>query len=194
MYDYREYLERFKKQRNDIRRLWNIGYETADFLSFLVSLKQPEYILEIGTSNGFSTFHLSIAGESTASRIDTIECDRERFEMAMVNLAGRENIDLHYGKAEDIIPELRRRYDFIFIDANKESYKTYLELLIPKMNNRALIVADNINSHRRSVNKYVSFVRSDTRFQSLQIPLESGLEITIYLDPNKKITTGEDLK
>jgi|SRR5690554_5799956 len=176
----REYLERFERQSRDIRRLWNIGEETAAFLSFMVSLKQPEHILEIGTSNGYSTFYLSVAGKESGSMVETIECDRERYEMARNNLAGRDNIILHFGKAEDVIPELEWKYDLVFIDANKRSYRTYLELLILKLNNRALIIADNIISHRQSVTEYLTLVRNDSRFRSIQIPLETGLEITIF--------------
>jgi predicted O-methyltransferase YrrM len=75
---------------------------------------------------------------------------------------------------------LEWKYDLVFIDANKRSYRTYLELLILKLNNRALIIADNIISHRQSVTEYLTLVRNDSRFRSIQIPLETGLEITIF--------------
>ena len=56
---YKHDLAKFKAQKNEIKRLWNIPQETAELLYTFIKIKAPEHILEIGTSNGFSTFWLS---------------------------------------------------------------------------------------------------------------------------------------
>ncbi len=175
-----EFLNRFSRQKREISRLWNICRETADFIAFLIKLHKPLYILEIGTSNGFSAFCMSLAAEEFSTEIYTIECDEERYRLAKDNLAGKEKIKIRYGKAEEIIPELKHKYDFVFLDANKEQYHLYLELLKPHLANNALIVADNVHSHQHSVKEYIRKVRNDPNLTSLAIPIGSGLEITLY--------------
>ena len=177
---YQQTLANFGKQRIDNKRLWNIGEETVKFLSLLLRMHQPRQILEIGTSNGYSTFRMLSVTSVYDGVIETIECDRERYDLAVSNLANFRNILLHFGKAEDIIPTLQNRYDFVFLDANKEQYITYLELLRPVLNHPALIVADNTVSHEHSVKRYLEAVRTDPDFYSVSIPIESGMEVSLY--------------
>jgi len=175
---FREELETFAAQKRKIRRLWNIGEETANLLYFFVKAKNPQNILEIGTSNGFSTFWLSVAAESAV--IDTIEVDESRFLLAKENLKSRKNIVIHFGLAEKIIPNLDKKYDLVFIDAGKIDYINYLKLLLKKLNNDALIIADNVISHHETVREYLTFVKNHRDFTTFTLSVESGLEISIY--------------
>lgn len=63
---------KFKVQKQNLRRLWNISEKCAELLFLLILAKKPKRILEIGTSNGYSTFWLSLAAESCVAVIDTI--------------------------------------------------------------------------------------------------------------------------
>ena len=171
---------RFARQRESNRRLWNIGQETVNFLTLLIKIHQPKMILEIGTSNGFSAFWMSVAVQDQKGMIETIECDLERYNLAIENLSGRDNIRLHLGKAEEIIPTLNTGYDFVFLDANKEQYHLYLELLMPKLTKQALIVADNILSHKHSTRQYSEKLASNPAFLSVDVPIDSGLKVTLY--------------
>lgn len=130
---YKQRLSKFDIQRNSINQLWNINEQTAQLLYIFIKTKQPKNILEIGTSNGYSTFWISLAAEQFGAIIDTIEVDEARFKLAQKNLAGRNNIKLHFGKAERIIPKLNKQYDFVFIDAIKVDYIKYIKLLINKL-------------------------------------------------------------
>ncbi|MBW6516039.1 MAG: class I SAM-dependent methyltransferase [Candidatus Cloacimonetes bacterium] len=177
---YQVILSRLEQQREESRRLWNIGQETVDFLALLLKLKKPKNILELGTSNGYSAFWIATITEDFASSIETIECDEERYNMAKENLATISNIKIHFAKAEEIIPNLENNYDFVFIDANKEQYHHYLDLLIPKLNDQALIVADNVLSHQHSVKLFSKKLHNNHNFDSITIPIESGLEVAIY--------------
>ena len=175
---FREELETFAAQKRQIHRLWNIGEETANLLYFFVKAKNPQNILEIGTSNGFSTFWLSLAAESAV--IDTIEVDESRYLLACKNLKNRKNIVIHFGLAEKIIPSLDKKYDFVFIDAGKIDYVNYLKLLLKKLNENALIIADNVISHRKTVREYLEYLKENPDFTTFTLSLESGLEISVY--------------
>ncbi|HPY95600.1 MAG TPA: class I SAM-dependent methyltransferase [Candidatus Cloacimonadota bacterium] len=170
----------FDKQKSEIRRLWNIDPESAKLLFFLVQIKKPKHILEIGTSNGFSSFMMSVACQNDNCLIDTIEVDEKRFNMATKNLKSRKNIIIHFGKAEDIIPSLDCTYDFVFIDANKKSYINYIQQIIPKLDNDAVIIADNINSHQETTIAYKQFITASNSFTTMQLSHEAGLLISIY--------------
>ena len=177
---YTHELARFEVQRNNIRRLWNIPQDTAELLYTFVKIKRPKHILEIGTSNGFSTFWLSIAAESYDTVIDTIEVDKDRFQLAKRNLKNRKNIIQRFGKAELIIPELLDKFDFVFIDAGKINYIDYIKILISKLKNNAIIIADNIISHKDSIKEYLDYIESSGLFDNVTLDIDSGLNVAIY--------------
>ena len=177
---HKQKLSEFKLQRNSINKLWNINEQTAQLLYIFIKTKQPKYILEIGTSNGYSTFWMSLAAGQFNAIIDTIEVDKARFKLAQKNLAGRNNIIFHFGKAEQIIPELNKKYDFVFIDANKADYIKYLRLLINKLNDKAIIIADNVISHKESLQEYLDYINSNSAFENMILDIDSGLEISVF--------------
>ena len=184
---YKNELARFEIQKNEIRRLWNISQETAELLYTFVIIKTPEHILEIGTSNGFSTFWLSLAAETCGAVIDTIEVDEDRFMLAKKNFINRKNIIQHFGKAELVIPKLTDKYDFVFIDAGKINYIDYIKILIKKLCNNAIIVADNVISHKDTVKEYLDFIECSELFESVILNIDSGLNVAIYKDNKNKI-------
>jgi predicted O-methyltransferase YrrM len=177
---HKQKLSEFNIQRDSINKLWNINEQTAQLLYMLIKTKQPKNILEIGTSNGYSTFWMSLASEQLGVIIDTIEVDEARFKLAQKNLTGRKNIILYFGKAEQIIPKLNKKYDFVFIDANKVDYINYAKLILKKLNDKAIIVADNVISHKESLQEYLDYTKSNSAFESMLLDIDSGLEISVY--------------
>ncbi|MFA5498313.1 MAG: class I SAM-dependent methyltransferase [Candidatus Cloacimonadia bacterium] len=178
--EYSARLDRFELQKRTVKRLWNVGEQTVKLLQLLVKIKQPHNILEIGASNGYSIFHLYSASEAFQAEIETIESDVERYNLACENLKGLERLTIHFGKAEYVVPTLKNSYDFVFLDANKSDYKNYLALLKTKLKVGALLVADNILSHEKTVAEYLNELSKDQSFTSITIPIEAGLEITLY--------------
>lgn len=173
-------LETFAAQKAENRRLWNIDEETAKLLYFLINAKTPKQALEIGTSNGYSTFWLSLGIEEFPTELHTIEAFEERFEMAKYNLATRINVIQYMGKAEQLIPTIDVKFDFVFIDAGKIGYIDYIKLLQNKLQDGALIVADNVISHTETVQDYLDFVNESPNFTTMRLNIGAGLELSIF--------------
>ena len=188
---YKHELARFEVQKNNMQRLWNIPQETAELLYTFAKIKAPKHILEIGTSNGFSTFWLSLAAETCGAVVDTIEVDEDRFALAKNNLVNRNNVIQRLGKAELIIPELSGKYDFIFIDAGKINYINYIKLLLNKLSKNAVIVADNVISHKDTVKEYLDYIESSELFDSVTLNIDSGINVAVYNKINNKTRSNE---
>lgn len=177
---YEKEFSHFEKQRAEIRRLWNISPETGKFIYQQIINFKPKNILEIGTSNGYSSFWISLAAEKIDAKFQTIEVDEKRQKMAKENLKMRTNIEFIFGKAEDKIPTLENKIDFVFIDAGKIGYINYLNALLPLLSKEAFLLADNVISHQKTVRKYLDFVQQDKRFITMTLPIGSGLELSTY--------------
>lgn len=159
-------LEEFGKEN----RMFNIPKEAGEFLNLLVRIKKPKKILEIGTSNGYSTIWLGLEGDEVV----TIERDGEKRKLAKKNFekAGLKNIKIIEGDALEILPKLNEKFDFVFLDAIKKNYIKYFKLI--KFDKNAIVVADNILTH--NLKEYCDFVRKN--YKSYLIKIGNGMEVT----------------
>ena len=124
---------------------WNQG----GFLSFFSKLLAPNTILEIGTFTGFSTLCLAEGLNATGS-IDTIELRAEDASYARAYFdtsAKGHQIISHVGDAKTIIPSLTKQWDLVFIDADKTGYIEYINLVLPMLSDKGVIIADNVLFH-----------------------------------------------
>jgi len=124
---------------------WNQG----GFLSFFSKLLAPQSILEIGTFTGFSTLCLAEGLTATGS-IDTIEIRAEEANAARIHFdasAKGHQIVSHIGDAKDILPTLHKQWDLVFIDADKTGYIEYVNLVLPMLSDKGVIIADNVLFH-----------------------------------------------
>lgn len=177
---YSSVITRFEKQREKIHRLWNIDALTAEFLFKLIIDFAPRRILEIGTSNGYSTFWLANAANCSDAIVETIEVDQARYDLSKNNLQNFDNIIQHLGLAENIIPTINHKYDLIFIDAGKIGYIKYIQAILPKLTDQALIIADNVISHQKTVQEYLDYIDSNQHFENRLINIGTGLMISNY--------------
>ena len=124
---------------------WNQG----GFLSFFSKLLSPQSILEIGTFSGFSTLCLA-EGLSSNGTIDTIELRAEDANAARIHFdkstKGYQIIS-HVGDAKLILPTLSKQWDLVFIDADKTGYIDYVNLVLPMLSDKGVIIADNVLFH-----------------------------------------------
>jgi len=124
---------------------WNQG----GFLSFFSKLLKPESILEIGTFSGFSTLCLA-EGLSSTGTIDTIELRAEDAHAARIHFDASpkgNQIISHIGDAKIILPTLTKQWDIVFIDADKTGYIEYVNLVLPMLSDKGVIIADNVLFH-----------------------------------------------
>ena len=124
---------------------WNQG----GFLSFFSKLLTPQSILEIGTFSGFSTLCLA-EGLNHTGTIDTIELRLEDANAARTHFVTSpkgQQIISHIGDAKVIIPTLTKQWDLVFIDADKTSYIDYVNLVLPMLSDKGVIIADNVLFH-----------------------------------------------
>jgi caffeoyl-CoA O-methyltransferase len=169
----------------------NIGI----FYNIMLKSINAKKILEIGMSVGYSGLWFADAVMSnTQSDGQIITIDRERFKIdnAKKNFeeAGVSSlIKIRDGDARKVLHDIKEEFgknyfDFIFIDADKESYIEYFDLCLPLVRKGGMIGADNILLPERfneMMVDYLSHVRSNPNVQSVTIPIDNGEEITIKL-------------
>ena len=165
------------------------------FYNVLLKSINAKKILEIGMSVGYSGLWFADAVMSnTQSNGQIITIDREKFKIdkATQNFeeAGvRSLIEVKQGEARKILHEIKEEFgenyfDFIFIDADKESYIEYFDLCLPLVRKNGIIGADNILFPERfneMMGDYLSHVRNNPNVQSITVPIDNGEEITIKL-------------
>ena len=123
-----------------------IRKETQQFLKFLLAMRRPERILEVGTAVGFSAL-LMAEYNPVCCEITTIENYEKRIPVARANFkaAGREGqITLLEGDAAKLLPTIEGAFGFIFLDAAKGQYISFLPQLLRLLADRGILVADNV--------------------------------------------------
>ena len=177
------------------KRLNCISKNIGMFYNIMLKSINAKKILEIGMSVGYSGLWFADAVMSnTQSDGQIITIDRERFKIdnAKKNFeeAGVSSlIKIRDGDARKVLHDIKEEFgknyfDFIFIDADKESYIEYFDLCLPLVRNGGIIGADNILLPERfneMMVDYLSHVRSNPNVQSVTIPIDNGEEITIKL-------------
>ena len=166
------------------KRMLNITRDTGRLLWILVRATGATRILEVGTSNAFSTIWLADAARMTAGRVTSLELNPDKIALARTNLAeaGLSGIvDIREGKAADTLATLPGPFDLVFLDADRPSYLAYLELVVPKLRAGGLLVADNVTSHASELGDYLARVKSHPQLFSVTVPIGNGEEIALKL-------------
>jgi predicted O-methyltransferase YrrM len=168
------------------RKFLNLEPETAELVSILARSSGAQRVLEIGTSNGYSTIWLAASVNSWAGRIISIDCNAEKQKMARENLqrAGLVGqVDLHCGDATEVVSTLRGPFDFVLFDADRKSAPQQLNLLLPKLATKALILADNVLSHPAEIADYLAAIYTLEHLQHVIVPIGKGLSVALYQAP-----------
>lgn len=161
----------------------NVPRTDGQFLRILVEGCKVKRGLEIGSSNGYSAIWIGMGLERTGGKLLTIEIDRNRAQMCKENLkkAGLHKIvESIEGDALKVIPKLEGPFEFVFIDALKEDYKKYLDMVMPKIPVGGVIAAHNAIQMANSMKDYLDAVKTDPRFDTITVSttMRDGLAIT----------------
>lgn len=159
---------------------WNISRDNARFLCLLLKSIGARRVLEVGTSNGYSTLWLARALEEIGEdgKVIAIEHDPERAALAAANYrrAGLEGrIRLLVGDARQLIAEQSGPFDFVFLDAEKSEYADYLRAVLPLVRPGGLIVGDDTISLRAEMGDYVDLAFSSPELESVDVPIDDGV-------------------
>jgi caffeoyl-CoA O-methyltransferase len=160
-------------------RTRNVTAPTGKFLFSLVRSIEPEVILEIGSSNGYSTIWLALAAREYGGQVIGSEISPERAADANANLAmaGLDGVaDVRTGDGSEIATSLRS-VDMVFLDAEKDDYPRHFENVVGLVRHGGLILTDNVTSHDCSALLEMIQGRIDVVTQT--IPFERGLEYTV---------------
>jgi len=178
-------VENDQRETDRKRKMLNLEPATAELLHILVRATHRQSILEIGTSNGYSTIWLAHAMRAGSNgRLVSIERNPAKLEMARENLqrAGLLNsVTLVEGEASDVVKTLEGPFDCVFFDADRTSALRQLDILMPKLAPDALLLADNVLSHPDEVAGYLTVVSSLADFSSVTVPVGKGLHIAYRL-------------
>lgn len=160
-----------------LQRLRQIPPETGKFLALLAASAPPGEVVEIGTSGGYSSLWLALACRKRGDRLTTFEILEEKARLAeeTIRLAGaQEHIRLVHGDALALLPEYGR-IAFCFLDAEKELYTPFFELIAPRLVSGGFLAADNAISHADELQEFLELARADARFDSLVVPIGKGV-------------------
>jgi predicted O-methyltransferase YrrM len=177
---YRRDQENDARQEDRRRKMLNLEPETAQLVSLLVRSSRRRHVLEIGTSNGYSTCWLAWAVQQTGGHVTSIDREEEKHALADANLrrAGlRSLVELRCGDATAIIADLPGPFDCIFFDADRFSAPAQLSLLLPKLTPEVLLLADNALSHPQEIANYLEAVRALPDFEHMVLPVGKGLSV-----------------
>ena len=166
------------------KRMLNITPDTGRLLWILVQAARATRILEVGTSNAYSTIWLADAARATGGHVITLERNPDKVRLARENLtrAGlADRVEIREGSAAETLATLTGPFHFVFLDADRANYSTYLDLALPKLQPGGLLVADNVISHAEELTDYLARVKSNPTLFSVTIPVGKGEEVSLKL-------------
>ena len=169
------------------------GHFQGRVLSMLSKIINPKTILEIGTYTGYATLCLA-EGLAENGTIDTIDNEEELFDFQRKYFdksIWTNQIKQYLGDGLDILPTLTKKYDLVFIDADKENYINYFHLIVPMMNKGGIILSDNVLWSGKVLEElnpkdittkilldYNLLLKADARVETVLLPIRDGLTVS----------------
>ena len=164
------------------------GHLQGRVLSMLSHMIRPKVVLEIGTFTGYSALCLAegLDENGTLITIDINEELQERVSGYFREAKMDKRIDYRIGNAAEIIPQLKQKFDLVFIDADKENYARYFDLVIDHVNLNGYILADNVlwsgkvlmekpDNDTRAIIDFNEKVLKDKRVENVLLPIRDGV-------------------
>ena len=185
-------LSRETKLKTLNSRMLSGSYQ-GRILSMISKLTKPKYILEIGTYTGYSSLCLA-EGMKNDGELHTIDKNEELydFQKKYFNKSGYgDKIFQHLGNALELIQTINKKFDLIFLDADKENYAKYLELLVNKLNTNGVLVTDNVlwsgkvtmpisdeDLSTQEIDKFNRLLNQRSDMETIILPIRDGISIS----------------
>lgn len=203
--DIEKYAERFTREEGAVLSELNretyakvmtprmlSGHLQGQVLRMFAQMIGPKHILEIGTYTGYSALCL-VDGLQEGGKLITIDINEELHDMILsyFQKSGKaDRIESIIGNALDVVPDLEYEFDLVFIDADKENYSNYFDLVIDKVTPGGYIIADNVlwsgkvleddsklDKDTIALKEYAKKLKSDARVETVLLPVRDGLLI-----------------
>ena len=172
------------------------GHFQGRVLSMLSKIIRPKHILEIGTYTGYAALCLA-EGLAENGTLDTIDIEEELVDFQRKYFDAspwKDQIFQYLGDAVEIIPTLNKKFDLVFIDADKENYVNYFHLIVPMMNKGGIILSDNVLWSGKVLEEvkpndkstpvlldYNQLLNTDPRVETVLLPIRDGLTVSRVL-------------
>ena len=169
------------------------GHFQGRVLSMLSKLINPKNVLEIGTYTGYSALCL-VEGIQPKGQLHTVDTNEELYDLQKkyFDKSGFGNqIIQHTGNALNIIPTIDKTFDLVFIDADKQNYPNYLEIILPKLKSGSVILSDNVlwtgkvieklqkgDKDTEALLKYNKMINEHSQLETVLLPIRDGLTLT----------------
>ena len=169
------------------------GHFQGRVLSMISKLINPKNILEIGTYTGYSAICLA-EGMKDGGQLHTIDINEELVDLQRryFDRTGKgEQFIQHLGNALEIVPTLDLKFDLVFIDADKNNYPNYLEMLLPRLDSGSVILSDNVlwsgkvteevakdDQDTAALVRYNKMLKENSRLETVLLPVRDGLTIS----------------
>jgi predicted O-methyltransferase YrrM len=160
------------------RRMLNITRDTGEFLSVLVRAMAARRVLEIGTSNGYSTLWLGEAALAVGGTVTTVERSAFKVELASENIR-RSGLSSYITPVHDDAGRVLERtddaaFDLVFLDSDRSEYPGWWPKLSRILRPGGLLVVDNALSHAEELAPLVATVKADRRYATCLVPVGKG--------------------
>jgi predicted O-methyltransferase YrrM len=160
------------------RKMLNITRDTGQFLAVLIRATLARRVLEIGTSNGYSTLWLAGAAREIGGAVTTVELSDYKVGLASENF-DRSGLEAYISLVHDDAGRVLERsadsaYDFIFLDSERPEYPGWWPNVRRVLRPGGLLVVDNATSHPGEMAPFVALVEADTSFTTSLVPVGNG--------------------
>ena len=162
------------------RMMLNLEPASAQLLSILVRASGVTRAIEVGTSNAYSTIWLAWSLAPVGGRIVSIDRNPDKHALARENLRRADFLDrveLLTGDAAEIGRGLAGPFDLVFLDADRRKFPEIMQILLPKLAPKVLVIADNVLSHPEEIAEYLKLISGLPDFQHTTVPVGKGLSI-----------------
>jgi predicted O-methyltransferase YrrM len=175
--------EHDRTRADRLERFRNVEPPTAELLGVLIRATGARRILELGTSNGYSTIWLADAAEATGGALVSVDLDPARTELARTNLRDAGVEDRVELRAEDAASTLARSddsaWEFVFLDAERPAYPGYVPDLVRTLAPGGLLAVDNVLSHEHELVEFTALIEAQAVLTHTVVPVGAGLRLAV---------------
>ena len=166
-----------------LERFRNVEPPTAELLGVLIRACGSRRVLELGTSNGYSTIWLADAAEATGGNVVSVDVDVARIEMAAAHLSHvrlRDRVELRVQDAELALRgSADSEWDFIFLDAERPAYPGYVPELVRSLAPGGLLAVDNVRSHEHELVEFSALIEQQPHLTQTVLDVGAGLRLAV---------------